>query len=191
MIDTSPPSTSPRSPEAIRIRRLRGDEGALLRELRVRSLRDSPDAFGQTAEEAARQPGSDWTAAARAGATGDRRAWFVAERTAFPGAVAQPVGIVLGRRRPPSTVMVFSMWVDASVRRRGVGRRLIEAVETWSSAWAATHSVLWVFGTNEPALRFYDRIGYLVQTEGEDARIGARYGALAMVRAVRRPGGQG
>jgi GNAT superfamily N-acetyltransferase len=81
--------------------------------------------------------------------------------------------------------MIFSMWVDPSVRRTGVGARLIEAAEAWAAAWSARTSVLWVFAGNEPAIRFYHRIGFTVQLEGDDARTGAPYGALAMTRPTR------
>jgi ribosomal protein S18 acetylase RimI-like enzyme len=40
--------------------------------------------------------------------------------------------------------------------------------------------VLWVFGGNEGALRFYERLGFTVMTEGPDADSGRAFGALAM-----------
>jgi hypothetical protein len=44
--------------------------------------------------------------------------------------------------------------------------------------------VLWVFASNEPAVRFYLRLGYAVEDAGDDARTGAQYGALAMSRSI-------
>ena len=166
-----------------RIRRIRASDGPVLRDLRLRSLTDSPEAFGQRAEDAATQTAADWESAARVAASGERRAWFLAEATGgADDAAARPatLGLVLGRRRPSDTLLIFSMWVDPAVRRSGLGRGLIEAAERWAGEWGARRSVLWVFATNEPALRFYGRLGFRLLSEGEDARTGAHYGAVAM-----------
>ncbi|MFN8622636.1 MAG: GNAT family N-acetyltransferase [Chloroflexota bacterium] len=168
----------------LRIRRIRPDEGPLLRELRLRSLADSPDAFGQHVEDAELQPAAEWTATAKAAAGGDRRAWFIAE-VPRPDGDARAVGLVLGRRRPPDVLLIFSMWVDPAVRRLGVGSRLIATAEAWASTWGARESVLWVFGANDPAIRFYHRLGFTTDRDTDDARTGAQYGALAMRRRIR------
>jgi len=161
----------------VRIRRIGEGDAEVLRDLRIRSLRDAPEAFGQTAAEVEQLPAELWRQQARAAASGDRRAWFIAE---LPPAGS--VGLVNGRRRPPSDLMVFSMWVDPGCRQLGVGRRLIDAIDAWASGWGARRTVLWVFGANEPAIRFYERIGFAVESSGSDADIGRSYGALAMSR---------
>jgi GNAT superfamily N-acetyltransferase len=165
---------------AVRIRRIGEEEARLLRDLRIRSLRDAPEAFGQQPAEAEAMPEEAWHQQVRAAATGDRRAWFVAELPAEE----RTVGLVNGRRRPPSELMVFSMWVDPACRQQGIGRRLIDAIDGWASGWGARRTVLWVFGANETAIRFYERIGFAVELNGTDAEIGRSYGALAMSRAT-------
>jgi len=197
------------------IRRIRADEGRLLRSLRLRSLEEAPEAFGQTLDEALARPDDEWVAQARQAAEGDRRAWFIAElavdadrsngrggagvagddlvsvvgsaRTGSGGAAPRPIGLVLGRRRPPDTALVFSMWVDPQVRRRGIGAQLIDAVDAWGRDWGATSTLLWVFAANEPAIRFYQRIGFQVEVAGQDAETGAPYGAFAMRRLLAPP----
>ena len=175
----------------IQLRRIEPSDGQLLRAARLRGLAEAPEAFGQTTLEAEARPEEEWHRTARAAASGDQRAWFLAEMAATSpaGATAPPtvVGLVLGRRRPPDTVMVFSMWVDPAVRRLGVGRRLIEAVEAWARTWGATQTVLWVFAANEPALRFYLRLGFSVVADGPDAEAGYQYGASAMTRPIPSP----
>ena len=167
------------------VRRIRADEWALLRELRLRALEDAPEAFGQTLDDARARPDEEWTQAARQGSAGDSRVWLIAEADANDGATAaRPVGIVQARRRPPDDVMIFSMWVDTEARRRGVGRLLIEAVERWAASWGGRRMVLWVFPANEGAVRFYERIGFTVDPDGPDAESGRSYGALAMSREV-------
>jgi RimJ/RimL family protein N-acetyltransferase len=165
------------------VRRIRDEDAGLLRELRLRSLTDAPEAFGQTAEEASARADEEWRQQVRAAATGDRRAWYVAET----GSPARAIGLVNGRRRPPDDLMVFSMWVEPESRRVGVGRDLLGALDDWASAWGAKRTILWVFAGNEQAIRFYQRLGFAVQAGTPDAEIGRSYGALAMSRSTGRP----
>ncbi len=166
------------------VRRIRADEWPLLRELRLASLLDAPEAFGQRYEHAAAEPENEWRSAARASASGDRRAWFIVQ--AGDNATADNMGLVQARRRPPADCLVFSMWVGLSARRGGLGRALIDAVAEWARGWGAQRIVLWVFGANDGALRFYERLGFRVLPEGNDAEAGRSFGALAMERPVAR-----
>ena len=163
----------------ISVHRIGPNDGDDLRDLRLRSLRDAPEAFGQTVEDASAREVQDWHQQARQASAGDRRAWFIAEDES-----GRPNGLVQGRRRPPEHLLIFSMWVDPELRRSGVGRQLIEAVEAWACTWGGRHSVLWVFGTNEPAIRFYRRLGFEVELDTPDAESGRTYGALAMSRRI-------
>lgn len=160
------------------IRRIRAHEWPLLRDLRLASLLDAPEAFGQRHENAAAEPEAEWRSAARASASGDRRAWFFARTV--DAASTEEMGLVQARRRPPADCLVFSMWVAPGARRGGVGVALIDAVAEWARGWGAQRIVLWVFGANEGALRFYERIGFHVLPEGPDAESGRAFGALAM-----------
>lgn len=175
-------------PGEVRIRRIRPDEGELLRATRLRGLEETPEAFGQSLEEALARPAEEWRTSARAASVGDRRIWLLAERQ--DDALPHPavVGLVLGRRRPPDTVMLFSMWVDPDARRAGIGRQLIEELEQWAAGWGAIRTVLWVFAGNEPAIRFYQRLGFEIVEDGADALTGAQYGAHAMSRQIGHPG---
>ncbi|MEP7379270.1 MAG: GNAT family N-acetyltransferase [Chloroflexota bacterium] len=160
------------------IRRIAPTDWALLREMRLASLTDAPEAFGQRYENAASEPEAEWRSAARASSSGDRRAWFIARRG--EGAAARDVGLVQARRRPPGDCLLFSMWVAPAARRSGAGRLLVNAVAAWAAGWGGKRVVLWVFGANEGALRFYQRLGFKLLPEGPDAESGRSFGALAM-----------
>ncbi len=164
---------------ALSVQRITVEEWPLLRDLRLSSLRDAPEAFGQRYEEAAAQSDDDWRATVRASAAGTRRAWFIAR-----SALAGPLGIVQARRRPPLDCLLFSMWVAPGARRLGAGSALVNAVEEWGDGWGARRVVLWVLGTNEPALRFYGRVHFKLLSDGPDAESGRAYGAFAMERPV-------
>ena len=166
-------------PVSIIFRRLGPDEGPALRGLRLRSLADSPDAFGQTLQEAARRPMGEWHMEARRSAAGDAHAWFVARLG------DADVGTVQGRRRRPDTLLVFSMWVDPGLRTAGVGRGLMDAIESWATGWGASTTLLWVYERNHGAISFYERLGFRVDGGGPDAEAGKTYAALAMRRPIR------
>ena len=163
----------------IRIRRIGPNDGLTLRDLRLRSIADAPNAFGQPLAEARDRPGSEWHRSARQSAHGDNRTWLIAETA------DGSVGLVQGRKRRPSTLLLFSMWVDPSVRRLGIGRTLIEALEEWGRGWDASETILWVYGGNAAAIRFYRDLGFEAVKDGQDAESGARFGALAMRRDIR------
>lgn len=162
--------------------RIRAEEWGLLRDMRLLSLLDSPEAFGQRHVDAAAQSDEEWKSNARASASGTRRIWLIARDA--PG--GEPLGIVQGRRRPPDDCLLFSMWVAPTARRAGVGGALVDAIESWGRDWGARRVILWVLATNEPAMRFYLRIGFRVLEEGPDAESGRAYGAFAMERLVSR-----
>lgn len=163
---------------AIEVRRIRANDWQLLRELRLASLHDAPEAFGQRYEEAGVTDDRNWAATARAASSGDRRAWF------FACEGRRAVGLVQGRRRAPGDCLLFSMWVAPAARRRGTGRALVEAVSEWGRAWGAERVVLWVIASNRGAIDFYERIGFRMLSSGMDAESGKAYGALAMERPV-------
>jgi GNAT superfamily N-acetyltransferase len=152
-----------------------------LRDLRLRSIDDAPDAFGQPLEEARGRPEREWHRSARQSSQGRSRTWLIAETS------AGTVGLVQGRRRRPGSLLLFSMWVDPGARRLGVGRLLVERLEDWARGWGATETILWVFGANTKAIDFYRELGFEVIRGGHDAESGARFGALAMRRGIRPP----
>jgi GNAT superfamily N-acetyltransferase len=160
------------------IRRIRAQEGPLLRALRLRSLQDAPDAFGQPLAEAMGMSEQEWGRKATQSAHGDERNWLLAQRD------GDEIGLVHGRRRRPSTLLLFSMWVDPAERHAGVGRQLIGSLEAWAAGWGAQETLLWVLQDNQRALEFYDRLGFEVMGTGRDADVGASFGALALRRAI-------
>jgi hypothetical protein len=61
------------------VRRLRADETALFRALRLRALADAPDAFAHTHAEISAKPDEYWQELTRSVTGPDRHAMFVAE----------------------------------------------------------------------------------------------------------------
>lgn len=57
-------------------------------------------------------------------------------------------------------VYVQDLYVAPALRGSGLGRTLMQAVYEVSQEWGAAYCKLSVFGDNEGALRFYDRLGF-------------------------------
>jgi GNAT superfamily N-acetyltransferase len=134
------------------VRRIRADEGLRLRALRLHALADAPTAFGSTLEREDALTDAVWVERATRGAAGEDRVTYVAEDG------GRWVGIVSGltddRGSGPSLV---GMFVEASVRGRGVGAALVGAVAGWARTRGAARLYLWVTSTNVAALRLYHR----------------------------------
>lgn len=61
------------------------------------------------------------------------------------------------------------MQVDESSQRKGLGAFMMNALEAVAKHWNMTKLVLTVLKNNEDAVRFYQRIGYMVDdTSPED-----------------------
>lgn len=145
------------------MRRLRADEAALFKTLRLRALADSPDAFANTYADASARPDSYWQELTHSVTEPGRHAMFVAE------AGEAPVGLAFGLlgRDDPATAQLGGMWVEPVARGRGVGRALADAVLGWARERGFARVTLWVTEGNDGAIALYARVGF-VQTGGRD-----------------------
>jgi ribosomal protein S18 acetylase RimI-like enzyme len=161
------------------VRRIRRDEGALLRELTLAALRDAPDAFALTLVEEQARPAAEWAARAEAEAAGCEVAMFVA----FDDDAA--VGTAGGFREDPVTVGVWSVWIRPQARGRGHGHRLLAAVEDWAASRGYRTTSLFVGVANEPALRLYLDHGYA--STGREAPLASNPGIRELELARQLP----
>jgi GNAT superfamily N-acetyltransferase len=140
------------------IRRIRAHEGPRLRALRLRALADAPTAFGSTLAREQAYSDELWRERAAGASAGCDRATFVAERE------QQWLGLATGIARADDGQsigpLLVGMFVDAAVRRLGVGAELIEAVASWAKACGGTRMALWVTSGNDPAVALYQRCGF-------------------------------
>ena len=94
------------------VRRLRPDETALFKTLRLRALADSPDAFAHTHAEICAKPDSYWQEMTRSVTEPGRHVMFVAEER------ATPIGMAFGTldAERPEVPHLGGMWVDPTAR---------------------------------------------------------------------------
>jgi ribosomal protein S18 acetylase RimI-like enzyme len=142
---------------AVTVRRVRPDDTARFRAVRLAALHDSPSAFGSTYAAEIELAEDAWTDRVVRASAGDDRAHLLAEDG------DDVVGLVgVFRRDDGVTADLVSMWTSPRVRRRGVGRQLVEAATAWARGAGVTTLELWVTTGNEPAQSLYESLGFEV-----------------------------
>jgi GNAT superfamily N-acetyltransferase len=163
-----------------RVERLGEDDWVAFREIRLRSLLDSPDAFGSTYGEESSQVERAW----RDWAAGR---WRGGDAVVFAvwGADAA-VGTATGAEyeTEPGVAHVYAMWVAPEARGAGVGRALLEAVAGWARGRGCERLVLRVTETNGAARRFYAACGFAETGVREPLREGFEQDALLLSRPL-------
>jgi ribosomal protein S18 acetylase RimI-like enzyme len=127
----------------------------LFKDIRLRALQETPSAFGSTYARESQLTDADWVKRA-AQWTSDKSCGYLAMEGGIPCGIA--AGLLDQSNATQAELM--SMWVGPSHRRMAVGGSLVVAI----CAWARTQKVrtlrLMVTGNNDPAIRFYQRLGF-------------------------------
>ncbi|MBV8893351.1 MAG: GNAT family N-acetyltransferase [Acidobacteria bacterium] len=128
----------------------------IFKAVRLRALRDAPYAFSSTYAEELLFPQSEWLTRVER-MNGERGTGFLAIDD------KSPCGIVASflDQNDPTQVQLVSMWTAPTHRRYGIGRLLVNQVIAWASRRDAQTLRLMVTSNNDPALRFYERLGFL------------------------------
>jgi GNAT superfamily N-acetyltransferase len=140
----------------ITVRRVRPDDGALIRRVRLNALATDPASFGSTYEREAAHPDENWAEWAVGDATGDDMATLLA----ICG--DEPIGIVAASRDNLDRDIfgVFAMWVAPERRGEGIGRRLLAEIEAWIVWSGGTMVHLSVTDAAAAARHLYESAGY-------------------------------
>jgi GNAT superfamily N-acetyltransferase len=141
-------------------------EWEIYRDLRLRALEDSPDAFGATLADSQARPQSFWSERVQSGLDSglDRPlcAWLDGEPVGLAWVLIEPAD--LGQAH------LFQMWVAPQHRGRGIGRLLLDEAIAWARASHARLLTLSVTRTSSVATRMYLEAGFLPFGEPEPLR---------------------
>lgn len=175
---------------SIAVRRVRADEGARVRELRLRAVSDpvASIAFLTTREEELERDSAFWNERAAGGAAGQAAAMFVAEDgDAWVGSVTVLVrraGDVdhTARRLSTGRADIVGVYVAPEARGSGAIDALLDAAARWSAEQGFETLSLDVHVDNGRAQAVYRRAGFTSTDETFTGPIGAE---LAMSRSLR------
>jgi ribosomal protein S18 acetylase RimI-like enzyme len=123
--------------------------------VRLRALQDAPYAFGSTYAKEAQFPDAEWVRRAERW-NGERGVGYVA----MDGQSACGIAGSFLDEKDATRANLISMWTAPTHRQRGVGRLLVNEVLNWARGRGAKSLLLMVTGNNEPAIRFYERLGF-------------------------------
>jgi GNAT superfamily N-acetyltransferase len=167
--------------DAPTIRAFTADEWRVYRDLRLRALADSPDAFGSTLAEEEGRLDAEWSRRLASGADARWNLPLVAEVR------GEPIGLAWGRieTSAPDVAALYQMWVAPSHRGLGAGHMLLEAVIAWARAQNAAYLDLGVTCGNSPARRLYERAGFKPMGEPQPLRPGSQLWGQPMRLALR------
>ncbi|MFC4112291.1 GNAT family N-acetyltransferase [Nonomuraea zeae] len=129
--------------------RLQPGDGDRLKDVRLRALRDSPDAFGSSYGREVDFPPGKWAERLE---DPDSR-WWVAENG------GADVGLVCIRREG-ELAHLLSMWVAPEARGKGAASRLVDEAVAWARDIGAEQVGLWAVDQNHAARALYARKGF-------------------------------
>jgi ribosomal protein S18 acetylase RimI-like enzyme len=128
---------------------------AVFKEVRLRALQDTPSAFGSTYARELQLTDAEWLERA-ARWDGDKGIGYLA----MDGVAACGIAGSFLDESNPTQAQLISMWTALEYRQCGIGRLLVEAIADWARGRGASVLQLMVTSSNEPALFFYQRLGF-------------------------------
>ncbi|MGB2861748.1 MAG: GNAT family N-acetyltransferase [Sedimentisphaerales bacterium] len=146
------------------IRRVKREDGPLIRELSIRMYNDSPDAFSETVEKAKQRTTEDW----------DSKAKWLADSPDIIGLITydnnRPCGFVMGLVgsfrngsmdwQCRDSVTIARTWIDPKARRKNIGTKLTGTIKDWACEKGVKQLELQVTENNEVAKSFYKQLGF-------------------------------
>ena len=153
----------------VTIRRFAAHEWRIYRDLRLRALADSPDAFGSTYEREAAREDAEWESRLRTGAAETVQMPLVAfvEQT--------PAGLAWARvdEHDPTVAHLFQVWVAPEYRGQGIGRLMTNTAIAWARDLGVGRLRLGVTPSHPAARHLYRQAGFVDVGEPAPLRPGS------------------
>jgi len=135
----------------IQIQQLKPSQWKILKEIRLKALKDTPDAFGSTIEKEIIYTEADWKQKL---SRQDCKTIIAYSEDSIP------VGIAVGAPYGDDAGL-FAMWVDSKQRGKGIGSLLIDTIITWAEEKQSNAIRLDVTDHNHAAITLYQAKGFV------------------------------
>jgi GNAT superfamily N-acetyltransferase len=126
-------------------------EAMRFKSIRLRSLKDSPDAFGTRFETAATWDEHNWVSQV------EKLNTFIASSEGIDVGVARSAK----DENDPKTAWIISMWVAPEARGKKVASKLLQAIIEWAKKENLNSLKLDVVDSNKPAISLYENHGFI------------------------------
>ncbi|NEX62398.1 GNAT family N-acetyltransferase [Noviherbaspirillum galbum] len=158
----------PHLPSMLVISRFSPEEWTAYRDLRLRALAESPDAFGSTLAQERERPDPEWERRLAAGVSSALDLPLLARLD------ARHAGLAWCRITPDSQhatrkAALYQVWTAPDCRGHGVGKGMVETSIAWARNNGAQGIALAVTCGETPARRLYERLGF--KAVGEPQRM--------------------
>ena len=145
---------------SVRVRPVTAADAADLRALRLEALRLNPVALTADLAEAEAQPAAYWEDLAARSGGGGKEVIVVAD--AGGGGLAGMAGVYTAKAaKLAHSGTVWGVYVRERFRGQAVGERLVRACVEWARSAGLLTLKLWVADGNAPAIRCYERCGFV------------------------------
>lgn len=139
----------------ISVNRITTQNAAFYKAIRLRALQDAPYAFGSTFARESKFSDGEWLARIERW-NGESGIGVLA----MDGEIACGIAGSFLDDADATRATLVSMWTAPTHRRQGTGRLLVNEVIAWACSRKAGALHLMVTSVNEPAIRFYERLGF-------------------------------
>jgi ribosomal protein S18 acetylase RimI-like enzyme len=139
----------------IAIKPITSSNASLFRTVRLRALEDAPYAFSSSYERESQFPDSEWLARVER-MNGESGTGFLA----MDGDTACGIVAAFLDQNDATRAQLVSMWTAPTHRQQSIGRLLVNEVLEWAHSREVRTLLLMVTSNNEPAIRFYQRLGF-------------------------------
>lgn len=150
------------------IRTIGPEEWRNYREVRLRALRESPDAFSSQWKDGVRISEEEWAARLARVDSGLDLPLAAVTGDTFNGLLWARI-----EADDKSRAQLYQMWVAPELRGAGSGKRMIETALAWLKTQGVTRVMLGVTCGDRPARRLYERMGFVPVGETEPLREGS------------------
>lgn len=158
---------------AATVRKFESREWMIYRDLRLRALAESPDAFGSTLAIEQVRADEDWATRLATSATSGLDLPLLAQADGRSAGLAWARTDARADALNKSVVNLYQMWVAPESRGRGLGRMLLRAAIDWARTLNAQAVHLGVTCGETSAMRLYTREGFQPSGQREALRPGS------------------